>query len=311
MVVLYFFPIVIVVSVICIAHLGIKATEPIVEELPGSWDVKWFLWSGFIMYQSFLWGVHPLLLQSRNLLPTCSYNPTYPFTDDSPDAVWFPFNNYQSWYEQGCAWKQNGINFKVHAMTGPLILLLGCFNFFKFSRNVVFDIKWHRWVGRLHNVIIIVCGVSAAVLSTVTTTPMWIEFGFVILGLIWLPSCMLGWYFIYFERNIIQHKRFMTRCFSCTATAISLRLYKVLGGDATPYWVCVWVSLSQLPLVEYYLQQQDDCDRIFVQQFFYRYCFFKSTQSLQMPDGTVHSEAVTATHNPLSADHVCVSVTVD
>jgi hypothetical protein len=35
--------------------------------------------------------------------------------------------------------------FYAHAMIGPLVLLLGCFNFMRFSRGSVFSINTHRW----------------------------------------------------------------------------------------------------------------------------------------------------------------------
>lgn len=287
--ILYFLPLLVVLVAIYLGNKGIKLTEPEEEEPVGSWDVKWFLLSGFVVYQSFLWGFDTMLLQLRNVLPSCEYNPTFPFNDDGTEAVWFPFNNYMSFWEQSCSWKQNETTFKVHALLGPLILLLGCFNFFKFSRNVVFNIFWHKWIGRVHNIMVIISGIAGAVLSTVTATPMWIEAGFVILGLLWVPCCCIGWYFIYVERNIPQHKRWMTRYFACTCTAISLRLYKLLGGDATPYWVCVWASLFQLPIVEYYLQETDDCDRIWLRGMFNRLTG-GTGHSVQMPDGTMHIE---------------------
>ena len=41
------------------------------------------------------------------------------------------------------------------------------------------------------------------------------------------------------NKNIEQHSRWMTRNFSATAGAITLRLYNLLALGNTPYWVMV------------------------------------------------------------------------
>ncbi len=111
----------------------------------------------------------------------------------------------------------------------------------KFSRNIVFPVVVHRWVGRIHNILMLISAAAAYKLSTVSATPFFIACAFYIIGGAWTVSVLLGWYFIRIG-NIPQHKRWMTRMFACTFTAIMLRLCELFGGGKTPYWVSVWVS---------------------------------------------------------------------
>jgi uncharacterized membrane protein len=138
--------------------------------------------------------------------------------------------------------------------------MMGAFNFFKFSRGVIFPIEYHRWVGRVHNILFLIAGIASILLADITATPFFISIGFYLLACIWIPSMCLGWYFIRCH-NINQHKRWMTRCFACTVGAITLRLYNLLSLGQTPYWIMVWLTMCHVPLVEAYLQSTDDCDR--------------------------------------------------
>jgi len=262
-VIFYAIPIPILIWIIHRARKAIIATEPTMPELKGSWNLLWLIFCGFLVYQSYLWGVQSIVKQAIGLTPTCYYKPTAPFNDDAPKAIWFPRNNYQSFYEQSCTWHANKGKFYAHALVGPFILMLGCFNFMKFSRGLVFDINYHRWVGRIHNILLLFAGCAAIVLANITATPFFIAIGFYILAALWIPTMLLGWYFIKVG-NIKQHKRWMTRNFTCTVGAITLRLYNLLSGGQTPYWLMVWLTMAHLPVVEFYLQYSDDGDRIWI-----------------------------------------------
>jgi hypothetical protein len=174
-----------------------------------------------------------------------------------------------SFYKQSCTWSEHKGRFYSHALLGPLVLMLASFNFFKFSRGVVFPIAYHRWVGRIHNIILLSAGVASILLAHITATPFWISVGFYILACLWISSMLFGWYFIFMRKDINQHKRWMTRCFACTVGAITLRLYNLLSLGQTPYWVMCWLTMCHLPLVEAYLQVSDDCDRRCIKEFLF------------------------------------------
>lgn len=271
-------------------HMGIKKTAPLNDfaekpgccewNTPGTWNKGWLTFAGVIVYQSWLWGVQSIVKQlpgtalnadgvaiaGEAATPRCFYNPAYPYDDDgTTTARWFPTNNYYSFYQQSCTWNENKGRFYSHSFIGPFVLLLGCFNFFKFSRGLVFKITWHRIIGRIHNVLVIAGSIGAILLASITATPRFITAAFYLLVAIWLPSCLLGWYWIrQTPPNIRQHRRWMTRCFACTCGAITLRLYNLLGLGGTPYWIMVWLTMCHLPVVEFYLQYTEDCDRVYL-----------------------------------------------
>ena len=263
MAIFYVLPIPILIYWIHTARMGIQATDASVVGKEKTWNVAWLIFAGIIVYQSALWGIQSIFKQAIGLSPMCDYNPQPPYNDDDTNAVWFPKNNYYSFYEQSCTWASHKDKFYSHALTGPIVLMLGCFNFFKFSCGVVFSIDTHRWVGRIHNVIMFAAGIAALFLASITATPFFITIAFYILVIIWIPSMLLGWYFIR-QGNVKQHQRWMTRNFACTAGAITLRLYNLLALGNTPYWIMVWLTMCHLPVVEAYQQYIDDCDRVWI-----------------------------------------------
>lgn len=133
----------------------------------------------------------------------------------------------------------------------------------------MFPIGFHIWVGRIHNIAILVATVGAIVLSLVSATPMWIKMGFYVLLCLWVPTMLIGWYQIRAD-NMKQHSRWMTRNFSYTAAAITLRLYALVTLGHTPYYLMVYLSLIHIFLTEMYLQYTDECDRKLVKQLFSR-----------------------------------------
>jgi hypothetical protein len=81
-VVFYILPTLFLIWIIYIAKKGIDATTPKSPEVKGSWNVSWLIFSGFIIYQSYLWGVQSLFKQAIGLTPKCDYDPQSPYADD-------------------------------------------------------------------------------------------------------------------------------------------------------------------------------------------------------------------------------------
>ncbi|TNV76954.1 hypothetical protein FGO68_gene12625 [Halteria grandinella] len=159
-----------------------------------------------------------------------------------------------------CSWALNKTRYYIHVISGPIALICSVFNFFSFSRGKVFPISFHIWVGRLHNLAVLVASLGALLLGLVSATPEWIKVGFYFLLCLWLPSMLLGWYHIR-TGNLKQHQRWMTRNFACTAAAITLRLYALVTLGNTPYYLMVYLSLIHIAMTEVYLQVSDGCDR--------------------------------------------------
>jgi len=95
-----------------------------------------------------------------------------------------------------CSWAFNLPQFYLHAIPAPIVLLTGCFNFMRFSRGQVFPLKAHIWIGRIHNVMILVGAAGAISLALVSETAAWIKVGFYILLALWVPTMLMGWYHI-------------------------------------------------------------------------------------------------------------------
>lgn len=228
------------------ARKGLAATEPSVPELKGSWNVSQLVLLSFLLFQGVLWGMQSLFKQAADMSPKCIEQ-----EGQSQDA-----------YDQACSWADNKGYFYLHAISGPLVLMCSVFNFMRFSRGLVFPIEYHIWVGRIHNILLLVATIGAGLLADVSATADWIKIGFYILLCLWAPTMLMGWYHIRWNnKNIPMHKRWMTRNFALTVCAITLRLYNVLSLGNTPYYLMVYLSLIHPCIVEYYLQQEDDCDK--------------------------------------------------
>lgn len=218
---------------------------------PGSWNVWMLIAYSAMFYMGLLWGLQSWFKQAMWTTPRCQH------LDGQTTEQ----------YDQACSWAQHSNLFYFHALTGPLVLICSVFNFMKFSRGLVFDIQWHIWVGRLHNVTLLLATIAAILLAGVSATPEWIKAGFYILVVLWVPTMLMGWYHVR-QKNIPMHKRWMTRNFALTMCAVTLRLYNVLSLGNTPYYLMVYLSLIHPALLEIYFQYTDDCDRVWLMSFF-------------------------------------------
>jgi len=228
------------------ARKGLAATEPSEPEPKGSWNTLYLVFLSFILFQGLLWGLQSLFKQIAYMSPRCIEQEGQ--TDEA--------------YDQACSWADHPAQFYSHAITGPIVLLCAVFNYMKFSRNLVFPIHYHIWIGRIHNVTLLVATIAGGLLAKVSATRGWIKYGFYLLASLWAPTMLMGWYHIRLNnKNIPYHKRWMTRNFALTCCAITLRLYNVISLGNTPYYLMVYLSLIHPCIVEYYLQKEDDCDQ--------------------------------------------------
>lgn len=231
--------ILILFPILYISHQGVSVTKPETPERYGSWNVYTTSFWGMMLYWSVLWTFTPYYKYIALLEPTCV--------------------NMEN--TNVCSWFHHPREFFTHAITGPVVLCLGTFNMMKISRGLLFTVNTHRWLGRVHNIFQIVSGVGAIILARVITIPTWVRHGFYILSVMWFPTMGLGWYHIVANRNITQHYRWMSRNYSITAAAVTIRFYSILDLGTTPYYFMIYVALIHPAIVEVYLQHIDDCDR--------------------------------------------------
>jgi hypothetical protein len=250
-----FFDIFFIIPAFFIARKGLEATynpNPNIPEPPGSWNVYWLVFYSFLFYQGLLWSLDSYIKMMALLEPVCEH-----VDGQSTEA-----------YNQSCSWAHHPGEFYLHALTGPAVLLTASFNFFKFSRGLVFPIEFHRWVGRIHNVILVSATIGAISLAIVSSTPGWIKAGFYLLVCFWFPTMAMGWYHIRIRKDVDLHKRWMIRNYALTVCAITLRLYNLLSLGNTPYYLMVYLSLIHPVIVEGYLQYTNDCDIIWWKNIF-------------------------------------------
>jgi hypothetical protein len=163
-----------------LARKGLAATQPDVEELPGSWQTSRLVLLSFLFFNGLLWGLDSLFKQAALISPNCVNS----------------LGVTEQVYKQQCSWAAHKTRFYLHAITGPLVLICAVFNFMKFSRGIVFSIDVHRWVGRIHNILMLIATIGAAMLAQISATLGWIKIGFYILICFWSPTMLMGWYHI-------------------------------------------------------------------------------------------------------------------
>jgi hypothetical protein len=237
--------VVVLLPMFYLGYRGLQETKPEEPEAKGSWNVYRLTFLSTVFYFGYLWAIQSYYKYGLKISPVCPA-----MKDDlEPEAA----------YLQQCSWDHHRSIFFTHAMTGPAVLMLECFQYMKFSRGLVFSIDVHRWVGRVNNILVMIASVGAFGTAMITSTPTNTTSAFFVLLSYWLPTMLLGWYFVT-QKNIKQHMRFMTRHFTGTCCAITLRVLAIFG---TPYVGMVWGALPQIFVVEYYLQKQDDCDLVF------------------------------------------------
>lgn len=227
-----------------ISRIGLRETLKLdVGGQPEDWNTWYLVFLSAVFYMGLLWGLQSIFKQAVFATPRCQ---------DIDGQT-------KEQYDQACSWARHSGQFYLHALTGPIVLITGSFNFMKFSRGLVFPLSAHIWMGRIHNVVLLIAGLGAMLLGFVSATAWYIKAGFYLLLVFWVPTMLMGWWHIR-NKNIPQHKRWMTRNYSLTCCAITLRMYNVLSLGNTPYYLMVYLSFIHPVLLEIYLQRTDDCD---------------------------------------------------
>ena len=229
----------IIIPLYVLANKGLSETEiPEEPEPPGSWGVPKLAFFAFLFYFGIIWTIDSYYKQLTGF-PNCKG------INNGTDT---------------CSWKRHELQFYIHAIPGPIVLCIGVFNIMKFSRGLVFPISWHIWLGRIANIACFISAVGANILPVrVGAMPEWVRIGFMAMGIAWGLSAAIGWYFVRMK-NILQHARWMTRNFSLTIAAITIRAYSIFHIGKTPYWWMIYAAIAHPIIIEIYLQYQNKCD---------------------------------------------------
>eukprot|EP01039_Chlorochromonas_danica_P011340 gene11340-12656_t len=63
----------------------------------------------------------------------------------------------------------------IHAIAGPAVLITATFNFMKFSRGLVFAMRSHVWIGRLHNILLMVSALGGIFMGIMSEHANWLD----------------------------------------------------------------------------------------------------------------------------------------
>lgn len=147
----------------------------------------------------------------------------------------------------------------AHLSGGLVALAVGAWQLNTRLRSRV--VALHRWMGRIYVVAVLVGGLGALRMAMVSQGGLTAHLGFGSLGLLWLFSTARGYVAIR-SRDEVRHRAWMTRSYSLTFAAVTLRIYLPLSlaagipfADAYPVisWLC-WVP--NLALAEWLVQRR-------------------------------------------------------
>ena len=125
-----------------------------------------------------------------------------------------------------------------HILAGAIALAVGPFQLS--SRLRTRRLPLHRWMGRLYILSVVVAGVSAIVLATMTVGGLPASVGFGLLGVLWVFTAVLAYQRIKVY-DIADHRRWMIRSYSLAFAAVTFRIYLAIG-----------IGMMRLPLDQVY-----------------------------------------------------------
>ena len=108
-----------------------------------------------------------------------------------------------------------------HVFGGGMALLLGPIQFSPWLRRK--HMNWHRWIGRIYAVSVIVGGLSGLFVAHYASGGLSAQTGFAMLAILWLISIAYAWIRIR-QGNKGEHRKWMIRNFALTLAAVSLRI---------------------------------------------------------------------------------------
>ncbi|MCV9961923.1 DUF2306 domain-containing protein [Pararhizobium sp. BT-229] len=127
----------------------------------------------------------------------------------------------------------------VHGVPGAVALLIGPFQFIAGFRSRF--PKWHRRMGRVYAVCIVIGSIAGFVSALMSTSGIPAQIGFVLLALAWLFTMWKG-YQAARTRRFGDHRLWMIRNYALTFAAVLLRVFLGLGSIAMAIWPQVTFS---------------------------------------------------------------------
>lgn len=144
----------------------------------------------------------------------------------------------------------------LHLLGGFVAMFIGTFQLN--SKLRVRFLPYHRWVGRLYVLAVVIGGVSGFLLALNSVGGMTAQFGFALMAICWVGSTLLG-YFHMRQHSVEAHRNWMIRSYALTLAGVTLRIYLGIGFlTGTPfsefYPVLSWISwVPNLLIVEWFI----------------------------------------------------------
>jgi len=118
--------------------------------------------------------------------------------------------------------------FVAHILGASCSLFLGPIQFWKSIRTKY--LKFHRFSGKIYIIGTLIAAISAFRLALVFDC-VGCRFSLIPLSTLLFITTALAWYAIK-QRNIIAHKQFMVRSYTCALAFVFVRLYQVIPMDS-------------------------------------------------------------------------------
>jgi uncharacterized membrane protein len=148
----------------------------------------------------------------------------------------------------------------AHLVGGGIALLIGGLQFVTRLRTAA--PHWHRWLGRVYLILVLIGGVGGAVLATRAGGGLVGRTGFFLLAVLWLASGTAAYRAIRIG-DVANHRRWMMRNYALTFAAVTLRIELgvisgALGYEFAPtYQLVAWLAwVPNLIVVEWWLLQR-------------------------------------------------------
>ena len=146
----------------------------------------------------------------------------------------------------------------LHFLGSVVALAVGPF---QHNQRIRRRLTLHRWLGRIYVIAVLVGGLAALMLATVSQGGLTTHVGFGLLGGLWLVATAMAYRHIR-AGDQTSHRRWMVRSYALTYAAVMLRIYLPLSQVAgipfeaayqTIAWLC-WVP--NLIVAEWLILQQ-------------------------------------------------------
>ncbi|KAL4455055.1 hypothetical protein ABPG74_006437 [Tetrahymena malaccensis] len=127
------------------------------------------------------------------------------------------------WQSPPFSWKDRPIFARTHFIAGPMVLILGIFQFNQNLRRKHPSI--HRWIGRIYTLFSLISIVVVFNMFLYSAFSLVTVVSFFITNVLWLLSLIIAIYFIAVKKCIISHKYWMIRNYAITCSAITFRIF--------------------------------------------------------------------------------------